>query len=200
MSMFREVNAPFIVTEKALTATFKEQVLIIGDMRKGAGRPKLSVLGSERRQLSRDLGQIIFAAVITDIEKRNGKLEKHLTHLYTAKGQRDWAGTKLSQMAQVNWSATGGNDIETLWKALGDLIIIGLNQKGQNIYIVSNGSGGLEVGMFLALIRGRTAKHAHRGSGLISILEPGIVAMGNRTLEAAYAEDCERYRFHTTGT
>jgi hypothetical protein len=200
MSLFREVNSPFIVTEKALATTFKEQSLIIGDMRRGAGRPKASILGSDRKQLSRDVGQVIIAAILADIEKRNGKLEKHLMHLYTAKGQRDWAGTKLSQMAQVNWAAKGGNDIETLWKALGDLIIIGRNQKGRNLYIASNGSTGIEVGSFLALVRGRTASQVHRGATLINVLEPGIVAMGDRTLETAYAEDCESYRFQTTGT
>jgi hypothetical protein len=200
MSLFREVNPPFVVTEKAMAATFKEQVLIIGDMRRSPGRPKQSVIGADRKQLSRDLGQVIVAAILSDIEKRNGKLDKHLMHLYTTKGQRDWAGTKLSQMAQVNWAAKGGNDIETLWKALGELIITGLNKKGHNLYIARNGAGGLEVGMFLAMIRGRTAKHAHRGARAINILEPGIVAMGDRTLEAAYAEDCSNYRFRTTGT
>jgi hypothetical protein len=200
MSFFREVNEPFLVTEKQLTATFKEQVLIIGDMRKTIGRPKQSVIGSERKQLTIDVGQTVIAAILSDIEKRNGKLDKHLTHLYTAKGQREWAGTKLSQMAAVHWGAKGGNDIETGWKFVGDLIKIGINEKGRNIYVSAAGSTDLEMGMFLSLVRGRGVKQSQRNATAISILKSLVRAMGNRTLEAAYAEDCSNYRFQTTGT
>lgn len=200
MSFFREVNSPFVVTDKQLAATFKEQVLIVSDLRRALGRPKLSVLGSERKEVTIDTGQAIFAAILSDIEKRNGKLDKPLTHLYSAKGQRQWAGMKLSQMAAVSSGATGGNDIERLWKYLGDLIITGLDQKGRNRYIAAAGALPLEMTMYLNLVRGRSLKHADRGGRAVKILEPGIAAMGNRTLEAAYAEDCSTYRFHTTGT
>ena len=200
MSFFRETQPSFVVMEKELTATFKEQALIVGDMRKTIGRPKHSVLGVERRQLTIDVGQCILAAILTDIEKRNGKLDKKLMHLYTLDGQRRWAGTKLSQMASVHWGAKGGNDIETLWKFVGDLIKIGINEKSRNIYVAASGSTHLEMAMFLALMRGRTAKQTSRGATAITILEPGIVALGGRTLEAAYAEDCSNYRFQTTGT
>lgn len=200
MSFRRETNDPFLVTAKQLTATFKEQVLIIGDMRKTTGRPKLSVIGAERKQLTIDLGHTVIAAILADIEKRNGKLDKSLMHLYTAKGQRTWAGTTLNQMASVNHGARGGNHIETLYKFVGDLIKIGLNEKGRNIYIAANGSTDLEMAMSLALRRGRVAKETARGAEAIAILEAGIAAMGKRTLEAAYAEDCSTYRFRTTGT
>jgi hypothetical protein len=200
MSAFREKNPPFIVAEKELRATFKQQILVIADLRKTPGRPKQSVLGTERKQVSIDDGQAIIAAIINDIELRNGKLDKPLMHLYTNDGQRKWAGAKLSQMAQVNWGANGGNDIETLWKFVGDLIINGINTSGRNRYITANSALPLEMGMFLGIIRGRTAKQTKRGAIAIKILEPGIKAMGTRTLEEAYAEDCSTYRFQTTGT
>lgn len=200
MSFFREVNTPFLVSDKELTATFKQQALIIGDLNKTIGRPKQSVLGSERQPLTIDLGQSIIAAILADIEQRNGKLDKHLMHLYTTNGQRKWAGAKLSQMAQVNWGAKGGNDIEALWKFVGDLIVIGLNPKSRNMYIVANSARPLEMGMFLNMIRGRTAKQTKRGAQAITIVEPGIVAMGTRSLEQAYADDCSTYRFQITGT
>lgn len=200
MSFFREVNAPFVVTEKELAATFKQQVMIIADLNKTVGRPRQSVLGTERKPLTIDIGQEILAAILTDIETRNGKLDKHLMHLYTTKGQRQWAGTKLSQMAQINYGAKGGNDIEALWKLVGDLIVIGLNGKSRNMYIVSTSARPLEMSMFLNMIRGRTAKQTKRNAAAIAIVEPGIVAMGQRSLEEAYADDCSTYRFQTTGT
>jgi hypothetical protein len=78
MSLFRQINQPFVVTEKELTASFKEQALLVGDMRKVAGRPKHSVLGVDRKQLTIEVGQNILAAIISDIELRNGKLDKKL--------------------------------------------------------------------------------------------------------------------------
>lgn len=200
MSFFREIHQPFVVTEKELTATFKEQALLVGDMRKTIGRPRQSILGAERKQLTIDIGQIILAAILSDIETRNGKLDKKLMHLYTLEGQRRWAGAKLSQMAAVHWGAKGGNDIETLWKFVGDLIKTGVSEKGRNLYAVSSSATHLEMGMFLSMLRGRTAKQTSRGASAITIIEPGIVAMGTRNLETAYAEDCSNYRFQTTGT
>jgi hypothetical protein len=119
---------------------------------------------------------------------------------YTAKGKRDWAGPKLSQWAAVNYGATGGNDIEALWNFVGDLIIIGYDKKGHNKYIVAGSSLPFEMEWFLNLKRGNAAKAASRAAIAMKILEPGIKAMGGRTLEAAYAEDCSTYRFQTTGT
>lgn len=196
MSLFQSREpSPFVVTEKQLLITFREQVLLIADMRRGVGRPKHSIFGAERRQVDLDYGVTILGAIIDDIEKKNGKLEKELSHLYFAKTKRQWVGQKLSHMAHMKLTALGGNEIETLWKAIGDLITIGLNKSGQNIYITSDGATGVEMALFCNIIRARTAKQAHRGAAYIGVLEAGAKALGDRTLDVAYAQECERYRF-----
>jgi hypothetical protein len=103
-------------------------------------------------------------------------------------------------MASVHWGAKGGNDIETLWKFVGDLITTGITERGRNIYAVASSATEIELRAFLSLLRGRASKQTSRSAAGLAILEPGIVAVGSRTLEAAYAEDCSNYRFQTTGT
>ena len=61
MSIFSKGSStPFVATEKELVATFREQVLLIGDMRTKQGRPKVSILGNaDKLQLTIDVGQQI---------------------------------------------------------------------------------------------------------------------------------------------
>ncbi|MBN9039849.1 MAG: hypothetical protein J0H38_01060 [Rhizobiales bacterium] len=164
-------------------------------MRRSIGRQKQSILGTVRKQLTLDVGVEIVTAMLDDFDKRNGKLEKPIAHLYFEKGRRAWVSQRLSQMASLKWSATGGNDVERLWNAVGDLVITGRTKTGLNIYHPSDSATGIEIGCFLGLVRGRSVSAAHRSSEAVQLLTDGAAAIGDRTLEVAYAEECERYRF-----
>jgi hypothetical protein len=183
---------PFVVTEKDLTRTFKENVLITCDMRKG--QKKASVLGTDRKQMSLDVGEQIMAAMVADYDKHNGKLDKALATLYYAKGQRVWVSQKLSTMAHFKASATGGNAVERLWNATSDLIITGRSTKGLNIYCRADTATQVEFHAYLGIIRRRVIIADATGNRAITLVLAGAEAIGDRTLEQAYAEECERYR------
>jgi hypothetical protein len=185
-------DLPFVVTEKDLKRGFKEQVLITCDMRKGI--KKASVLGTDRKQMSLDVGEQIIAAMIGDYDRRNGKLDKALSTLYYQKGQRQWVSTTLSGMAHFKSSATGGNPVERLWNATSDLIITGRNPKGLNIYCRSDTATQVEFHAYLGIIRRRVIIADSTGNRAITLVLAGAEAIGSRTLEQAYAEECERYR------
>jgi hypothetical protein len=193
MTLFKQ-DTPFVVTEKELKIAFKEQVLITCDMRKGS--KKSSVLGTDRKQISLDVGETILSAMIANYDKRNGKLDKTL-NLYHEKGRRSWVSQKLSAMAHFKASATGGNPIETLWNASSDLIITGRSTKGLNIYCRTDTATKVELLCYHDIIRRRVIVADARASRALIIVKAGAEALGSRTLEQAYAEECEQYRILT---
>jgi hypothetical protein len=190
MTMFKQ-EMPFVVTEKEMKIAFREQVLLISDFRKGT--KKYSVLGPDRKQISLDVGAAIVSAMINDYDKRNGKLDKTL-NLYHEKGRRQWVSAKLSTMAHFKANATGGNPIEILWNATSDLIITGRSTKGLNIYARADIATRIEMLAFHDIIRRRVIISDARASRALVIVKAGAEALGARTLEQAYAEECERYR------
>jgi hypothetical protein len=195
--LFKEV-VPFAVVEKELKRVFVENVVIVGDMRRGLGRPKHSVLGSDRMQIDLNVGCTILAAILADYEAKNGKLDKSMAQLYFAKPQRQWASQKLSAMAAFNWAATGGNPIERMWKAAGKLLNIGVTSGGLVRRIASASATPLDIHAFGQMVQRGELMSATRATGALLIAEDCAKAMGSRTLEAAYAEECERFRFDTT--
>jgi hypothetical protein len=193
MTLFKQ-DAPFVVTEKEFKTAFREQVLLTSDFRKGRQKP--SLLGSDRKQISLDVGEAIIAALIDDYDKRNGKLDKSL-NLYHQKGRRGWASQKLSSMAHFKAAATGGNPVECLWNATSDLIITGRSTKGLNIYARADIATKVEMLAYHSIIRRRIIVADANASRALIILKAGAEALGTRTLEQAYAEECERYHIET---
>lgn len=196
MTLFKQ-ELPFVVVEKEFKARFREEVMLTCDFRKGKQKP--SILGPERRQMSIDVGATIAAAMVDDYEKRNGKLDKSL-NLYHDKGRRQWVSQKLSAMAHFNDAAIGGNPTECLWNATGDLIKTGRNTKGRNIYCRADTATQIEVLCAYDMTRRKVIIDDVRASRMLMILKAGAEAIGSRTLEQAYAEECENYRIKTTGT
>jgi hypothetical protein len=195
--LFKEIT-PFVVTEKELKRVFIENTLIVGDPRRGMGRPKLSVLGSDRVQIDLNVGCSILSAILSDFDGKNGKLDKSMAHLYFAKAQRAWVSQKLSGMAAFNWAAAGGNPIERMWKAAGKLLNIGITPRGLIRRIATAGATPMDIHAFAQMVKRGELLSVTRASHAETIAEDCAKAMGSRTLEVAYAEECERFRFETT--
>jgi hypothetical protein len=194
MNLFKEVT-PFVVMEKELKRLFVENTLIVGDMRRSVGRPKASVLGSDRKQIDLDVGVAILTAILAEYESRNGTLDISIAHLRHRRPRRTWVSQKLSVMGSFNWAATGGNPIERFWNATrGGLLNIGISPKGLVRRITAAGAAPMDVHAFCEMVKRGELTSAHRASHALSLGKDTALAMGKRTLEEAYAEECERYR------
>jgi hypothetical protein len=66
--------------------------------------------------------------------------------------------------------------------------------KGLNIYCRADTATQVEFHAYLGIIRRRVIIADATGNRAITLVLAGAEAIGDRTLEQAYAEECERYR------
>lgn len=177
-----------IVEANEFRLAFRKEAATIASFHKRTrGRPPRHILGTEAIQLTVDVGVRIITAMIGRYEGEGRTLDKDLLDLRVPKGLRRYASSQLNNMAAVSFVA-GANVFETVWKSLGELIVIA--RRGQlNVYVAKASATAVELAAFMDLRIGKANAAMARNEPLSKAIadarnhmEPG------ETLEDKYTE------------
>ncbi|MCH4539121.1 hypothetical protein [Ochrobactrum sp. A-1] len=104
---------------------FKENVSIVADLgRPAVGRPRHSVIGDRRLQITRDVSAQIAAAMIENIEASGKVLEPAGQFLYCPSKRAEQAARWVNDMAKVNREATDEDPFRLVEKMYGTLLTV----------------------------------------------------------------------------
>ena len=122
MSFFRTAPKK-VITAKEFRKRFQEQVLIVCDMRTQPGRPRQSVLGSTRTQMTRAVAAQIGTAMVDDLDLAGEVFDPPSQFLYELHGRSKWCADEVAKMATIkNKLADHPDPFVKLMMMLGSLI------------------------------------------------------------------------------
>lgn len=178
-----------IVSAKEFRDTFRRETASMCDF---AQKKVKHCLGIGARQMTIEVGVEVAIALKSRFENDGRTIEKDLLiELSTPKGQRRFVSSQLNSMANVSL-VRGANIIETLWKTLGDLIVIARRGR-QNVYIAKSGATEMELRSLRDLRTGKLNAKIKNYEDIADVLARGGEALGEKSLGEAYAETCTEY-------
>lgn len=135
------------VSLDAFRDRFRETVLIVANPSPSIGRPKKTVLGDERHQMTRPIAARIATALVEDLERKAEVFEPSARFLYDVSRRADWAAKQLNDMAKTNREAVDEDPFKLVEKMCGSLIAINY-VKGQAVRIATAGATPAEFRIF----------------------------------------------------
>jgi hypothetical protein len=108
---------------------FKENILIVSDLRSSVGRPRKSVLGDERSQITPEVAARVATAQVADMEKKGQVFEPAAQFLYDIGRRSEQAKKWCSDMAKTNREAEDEDAYRLVNKMCGSLITIGKRKR-----------------------------------------------------------------------
>lgn len=172
-----------IVGAADLRDAIKHEVLTVCDTGpRKAGRPRHTVLGEERMQMTVEICARIVGLVVTKITEDGGVLESNLDALYTVGGRRTYARDLIRAMSRTKRGVVSDVPAERLYLSLGDIIRVGppKTQDGHRApaaYVAKRGAAPFELTACWNSGRKRAAEAAARASidsDLFAAVVPGM--------------------------
>ena len=174
-----------VVSPKEVREDFRKECLVIADF---SQKKSKHILGAGPKQMNIDVGVEIIRALKARYEADGRVLDKELVDLHTPRGERRYASSQINSLASPRL-VRGANPVETLYRSLGDLIIV--TRKGrQNICVAKNGATEMEVMSYLNLRGGKVDAAVRANEEFTSEVLRGVDKLDGRTIGQAYAEDC----------
>lgn len=177
-----------IVSVKDFRADFRKEVLSICDF---SNKKNKNVLGSSSKQMTIEVAVSVIDALKAKFQSEGKSLDKDMIELHTPRGARRYASEQLNQMAKVSL-VRGANEIETLWRTFGDLIVVGRKGRG-NVYVAKNGATDMEFTSVIELRTGKLNARIKTNEELTNEISRCKRALVGRHLGEAYAETCTEY-------
>ena len=154
-----------------------------------AGRKNKHILGRGGSQIILETGVEALRAIVARAEDDGRTLDKEMVDLRTPRGQRAYVSKQLSDLSKVKLFR-GANPIETVYRSLGDLIVIGRSGV-KNVYVAKDGATPMELVAFCDLKLGKANATVANMQELTAEIKRGVDALssiGVETLGEGYAE------------
>lgn len=120
------------VSREEFRGRMRSTILIVGDVsRRSVGRPKQTVLGVERSQITKEVAARVATALVAEMDRSREDFEPDGQFLRDVGKRSQWAAEQVNAMAATNREATDDDPFRLVEKMCGQLITIAY-RKGPN--------------------------------------------------------------------
>jgi hypothetical protein len=188
-----------VVTRKEFREQLAKEFEIIADLGAKRGRPALSVLGAERKQIDLVSGVHIMRLLEDDYERKGYVIDTEMDDFRTDRGRRTFVGSILNNMSRFALKETPGAPLKTLYQSSGRFIRLRItepgtrNGPGRYRYVTKRSASRLEV---LAAFNTQQEEEHRRSKEVTTRLQTYAVALNQwpdgMTFEEAFTQEAAR--------
>lgn len=110
---------------------FRDTVLIVANPSPSVGRPRKTVLGDERLQMTRTVAARIANELVAEMERKAEVFDTSSRSLYDVSKRAEWAANQINQMSATDREAVDEDPFKLVEKMCGSLVTIN-TRKGEN--------------------------------------------------------------------
>lgn len=199
MNFFSTKSPTKHVSKNQFRDRFHHEIVVVGDMRSPVGRPRKSVLGSERLQITQPVGMRIAKAMIEQMQAEGEVFDLTAQKLYDARDLADFVQSQLRQMAAIDKKASDNDPFAAINKLFNVLMTVEYRRVARGrpmaVRIVSASATPLEIRAALSLIWRRGQNEARNADAAVATITRALDMMAaGETLEEASARHFEDIR------